>query len=290
MNEGTSTRIRLDDGRMLGFLEPGDPQGIPIFYFHGFPGSRLEARYARGEAERLGVRLIGLDRPGYGLSEVKTDRKIEDWPLDVLQLAHGLGIKRFAVLGMSGGGPYAAACALKIPNHLTATGIVCGLGPIQALKATGEMVRMNRVGLFISRRFPWAVKPVFGLACQVLRRYPERIVRHIVWKVTVPDKEALAASRLGPVLQETFRESVRNTFHGPAGDLILYGRSWGFSLQEITSRVYLWHGEKDRIVPCAMGRYLAQAIPNCQAKFYPEDGHFSIVVNHLPEILTTLAG
>jgi pimeloyl-ACP methyl ester carboxylesterase len=290
MKTGTSKRIRLHDGRTLGFLEVGDLRGRPIFYFHGFPGSRLEARFAQATAERQGVRVIGVDRPGFGLSQVKPGRTIDDWPDDVLQLAAAIGTKRFAVLGASGGGPYAVACAAKIPDHLTAAGILCGLGPIQALNDTANMMRINRIGLLLARHFPWATRPIFAIAALGLRHFPDRIVRQIASRAPDPDKEALATSTLGLVLRDSFWESVGHSLHGPAEDLILYGRPWGFRLQEITSRVYVWHGEKDRIVPCSIGRYLAQSIPGCRAIFYPEDGHFSIFLNHLPEILATLAG
>ena len=104
-------QFTLPDGRSLGYAAYGDPQGKPLFFFHGFPSSRLEAQFTEGVAGRLGARIIAIDRPGFGRSDFKKERRIRDWPDDVLALADALGIDRFAVLGVSGGGPYAAACA-----------------------------------------------------------------------------------------------------------------------------------------------------------------------------------
>src|SRR5437899_8680089 len=96
-------QIRLADGRQLGFAEYGDLRGRPLFYFHGWPSSRLEPRTGQNICAGLGVRMIAPDRPGYGLSDFKPRRTIPDWVSDVQELADHLDVKRFAVLGVSGG-------------------------------------------------------------------------------------------------------------------------------------------------------------------------------------------
>src|SRR5262245_6028460 len=103
----TIQTLKLKDGRNLGFAQFGADSAPPVFYFHGWPGSRLEA----GFFEIPGVQMIGVDRPGYGLSDPHPKRKLADWPNDVAALADHLGFGKFAIVGMSGGGPYAAACA-----------------------------------------------------------------------------------------------------------------------------------------------------------------------------------
>jgi len=105
--------LRLNDGRLLGYAEFGDPGGTPVMFFHGFPGSRLEGALGHEAAERAAVRMICIDRPGMGLSTFQPGRRMLDWPADVAALADALGIGRFAVGGVSGGGPYAAVCALR---------------------------------------------------------------------------------------------------------------------------------------------------------------------------------
>ena len=125
-NDRNNQHIKLKDGRALGYAEYGAPEGKPIFYFHGFPGSRLDWMLSDSDnsANELNARIIAVDRPGMGLSDFKRDRKILDWPDDVVELADILQIERFSVLGISGGGPYTFACAFKIPERLTRTAIV----------------------------------------------------------------------------------------------------------------------------------------------------------------------
>jgi pimeloyl-ACP methyl ester carboxylesterase len=98
-------QLVLRDGRRLGYAQYGQPDGEPIVYFHGHPGSRLEARLAHEPAAAPGLRVIALDRPGYGLSDFLPGRAITDWPADVTAAADALGIGRFSVAGASGGGP-----------------------------------------------------------------------------------------------------------------------------------------------------------------------------------------
>ena len=133
-NARIDQQIKLQDGRMLGYAEYGVPDGMPVFYFHGFPSSRLDWQFFDCEdpVTELNARVIAADRPGFGLSDFQRGRRILGWPDDVAELADALQIDRFAVLGVSGGGPYAAACAFGIPGRLTWTGIVCGMGPSDA--------------------------------------------------------------------------------------------------------------------------------------------------------------
>jgi pimeloyl-ACP methyl ester carboxylesterase len=118
--------VDLPDGRRLGVTDVGDPEGVPVLYFHGVPGSRLDFTSERyDEALRAaGVRFIAADRPGFGLSDPKPGRGHADWPADVSALADSLELDRFAVLGYSRGGHYALACAALIPDRLTAVGLL----------------------------------------------------------------------------------------------------------------------------------------------------------------------
>ena len=129
-----SKTVKLKDGRTLGYAEYSKLDGKPIFYFHGFLGSRLDWPFSdiKNSAAKLNAHIIAVDRPGMGLSDFKNSRGILDWPDDVIELANALKLDRFAVLGISGGRPYACACAYKIPQRLTDTAIVCGMCPREA--------------------------------------------------------------------------------------------------------------------------------------------------------------
>src|SRR3990167_4594035 len=123
--------IILPDGRLLGFAEYGDPSGAPILYFHGFPGSRLEAQRFHERALAHHYRLIGIDRPGMGLSSIDKQRTFISWAADVAHFADSLGIEKFSIVGHSGGAPFIAACAYAIPHRINGIAIVSGMGPLE---------------------------------------------------------------------------------------------------------------------------------------------------------------
>ena len=125
MNKTTEKYLKLPDGRQLCYAEYGHPEGLPIFVFHGNPNSRLLWSVIPGSPFLPNIRLIAPDRPGYGQTDfVEGVTTLENWPNDVVALADTLGIEKFAIFGPSGGGPFALACAWKIPERLTSVGIV----------------------------------------------------------------------------------------------------------------------------------------------------------------------
>jgi pimeloyl-ACP methyl ester carboxylesterase len=195
-----------------------------------------------------------------------------------------MGIDRFSILGVSGGGPYAAACACKIPHRLDRVGIICGMGPVDVPGLMQDMPWMHRQGLRQAGRSPTIAAALYPFAAFFFRNYPERMLTILSAKVAEPDKIALKNMELIQVLSASFREAFRNSLRWPATDAVLYSRPWGFPLEDIDITVYLWHGKNDRIVPPEMGRYMARAIPNCHVTFYPHEGHFSILLNRIREI------
>jgi len=262
---------------------------MPVFYFHGFPGSRFEARLAEQEAAARGIRLISIDRPGYGLSDVERHRTLLDWADDTVQLADFLGVQRFSVIGVSGGGPYAAACAFKIPHRLNLAAVVCGLGPVVPRGGKNSAVGLTISGLRLAGRFPIFPRLMLPAAALMYRDHPQLMLALISRRFPESDRRALQIPRLHRLVCDSFREAFRRSLLWPARDVVLYGRDWGFRLQDIRIPVRLWHGEQDVVVPPAMGHRLADEIPACRAVFTPDDGHFSIIVNHLPEVLEALA-
>lgn len=284
----TDQRVRLADGRDLGWASFGDPAGPPILLFHGFPGSRLDGRLADEAARKAGTHIIAVDRPGYGLSDFKPGRRIADWPDDVVELADSLGLERFAAMGISGGGPYAAACARFISKRLSAAAIVCGVGPFDAPGATEGMSLQNRLVFGVSRWAPGLI----GLAMRPMRKLardrPEKFVARIQSSLPDIDKEVVGRPQIRDAMVASSLEASRQGMRGISQEAGLYARPWGFELTEIPMRVHLFQGEKDRNVPPVMGRFQAAAIPDCQAHFFPEDGHMSLAVDRQPEILACL--
>jgi pimeloyl-ACP methyl ester carboxylesterase len=281
--------IRLHDGRRLGYADYGDPAGKPIFYFSGGIGSRLQAAPAETQPLIPGVRLIGVDRPGLGLSDFQPGRRIVDWPDDVRQLADALSLKQFAVLGVSAGGPYALSCACKIPDRLTGCGLVAGALPPERIGGLRWMYELYHW-------FPWVMRFVYWWTTA---RYVGKDERQ--WEALVtrpvrishaypPSDRALwsdPALRRRSLMErlEAFRQGTR----GPVYEAGLWGQPWGFRVEEISfRRIFVWHGELDRIVPAPAVRAMLEKLPSSEAKFYPRDGH-SVGSYHWEEILRRMA-
>lgn len=288
MPEHTSGQtLPLRDGRTLGFAVYGDPDGKPGLYLHGFPGTRLEARIADAAAARLGIRIIAPDRPGFGLSDFKPGRTIADWTDDLLDAADALGIDRFSVIGLSGGGPYAAACALRIPHRLTSVAIVSSMGPVHIPGATDGMSRQARLFFALARRLPSITRPAMWWLGRQARRDAGRLLDSMSHGLPATDRAVLARPEVRAGLQDDIAEAFRRGSRGAAWELYLLARPWGFRPEEIRMQVNLWHGEADVSVPPSMGRYLASAIPNCHARFCPGEGHL-LAVNRMEEIQAAL--
>ena len=277
-------QISLQDGRALGYAEFGPPDGFPVFYFHGFPSSRLDWQLVSEDSllQDVNVRIIAPDRPGYGLSDFLNGRKLFDWPDDVLELANTLQIYRFGVLGISGGGPYAAACASKIRDRLTKSGIVCGMGP-------SEAPGMKDGGSWKLPGTPALIRRVILLLTSMgIQRDPDQFISQSKETFAVPDQQLLDQPEMAAFFLAGMREALREGIKGANHEAALYTRPWGFNLQDIQTGVHLWHGAQDLNVPISVGRYVSETIQNCEAKFYENEGHLTLPRNHMHAILTPL--
>jgi pimeloyl-ACP methyl ester carboxylesterase len=147
--------ILLTDSRRLAYCDYGPLTGFPVFYFHGTPGSRLEAQLADQAARQHDIRLLALDRPGIGRSDLQPGRKLLDWPQDMAATADQLGLDRFGVIGFSGGGPYALACAYALPERLNFVALVGSWAPVAAeSELWAAMAPLDRFFGRLSRRAP----------------------------------------------------------------------------------------------------------------------------------------
>jgi pimeloyl-ACP methyl ester carboxylesterase len=290
MSYRTENTIKLRDGRTLGYAEYGDPGGRPVLHFHGLPSSRYEGSRAEAIeiATRLSARVIVVERPGFGLSDFKEGRAIADWPDDVVELADALQLERFAVTGLSGGGPYVAACAWKIPQRLVRAGIISGVSPLDAPGAFEGMNKSDRQSYDLARSAPWLLRAIYWWVARDLRRDPGKFFSQYGKELSESDRAALVQADFLDMLGKMSAEAFHAGARGVTRDHVLLTRPWGFSLQDITMPVFLWQGEQDKVVPPSQGRYFAENIPNCQSKFYPNEGHFSLSANCYEEILGTI--
>lgn len=280
--------LRLPDGRRLCFAEYGAPAGRPLMFFHGTPGARLLAGVAHGAARRLKVRLIAPERPGFGHSDFQPGRRIAAWPDDVMALADALGLARFAVVGVSGGGPHALACAWRYPDRVDVVGIVSGMVPLADPSDDAAAPDGRRYpSLALLRGAPWLLRGGLAVAGPVVRRWPGRALDLLAARAPAADRALLARPEVRAALVDDLREALRCGGRGAGQELTLFGRPWGFRPADVRVPVELWHGEADRQVPVALARRLAREIPDCRARFLPAAGHFWLL-DHSTEVLTTL--
>jgi len=282
----TALQFTLPDGRQLGYAELGRPDGIPVFYNHGFPASRLEARLVETEATKLDVRLLAVDRPGFGLSSPQPGRSLLDWPADLADLADHLGLPSFAMLGVSGGGPATLACASRLKDRLTAVTLACGLGPIADPKLLRQMHWPARCSFGMARSVPRFSRFLFGTCIgPLLGRYPALTVRLL----TVAAPQADAAVLQDPAIREKLADSMREAFrqggHGPTAELALLANPWPFDVAEIKLPVEIWHGRLDATVPFRHCEVLAERLAAARCREFLLDGHFSMPIRNAAGIL-----
>ena len=278
---------KLPDGRVLAYQEYGDLHGRPVFFFHGTPGSRL-FRPPDEVTGSLGIRLICVDRPGYGGSTFLPRRQILDWPKDVSALADALGIHTFAVAGHSGGGPYALACAYCLPERVPAAVILSGAGPVDAPGAVEGLTPLHALAFRIGKYSPWwLTRTLTWLFFRKSAADPARAMDLDARDRSAADEEVLRIPGVRENCIESDIEAYKQGLTGFAWEVRLLTRPWKFDLEKITVPVYLWHGTQDDFTTVSMARYISEKIPNCNAHIYKEEGHM-LLIPHWKEVLSTL--
>jgi pimeloyl-ACP methyl ester carboxylesterase len=286
---GAPKFVTLPGGRRLAYTEFGDPQGKPVLYCHGHPGSRLDPAMFPGELLRQhGLRLISPDRPGMGYSDFLPARQIVDWPADAAALLDGLGIQRAGLLSISAGGPFAAAAAWALPERVSKLALVSSVGRFELPGAT-EGMGPGLMYFRMARYLPWLAQLQLRLMALGVNSNPDKVAVQVKGSLPPPDLAAMERPGVFAAFLNTMAEFLRQGPRPTAHEAGLFMRPWGFPLDQIRIPVFLWHGEADRNAPVAMGLELAKRIPNCTGRFLPGEGHFSLALNYADEILGVLA-
>ncbi|NNC75999.1 MAG: alpha/beta hydrolase, partial [Acidimicrobiia bacterium] len=244
----------------------------PLIYCHGFPTNRIEYEVVNQEVENAGLsaRVVVLDRPGYGSSSFQPGRKLLDWPNDVAEAADQLGIEEFAVLGTSGGGPYALACAAAMPDRVTRLGLVVAVGPADA-----PGMDRSLIGTSISR-FGLVRRIQFGLTAMGLNKgRDDQILDQTIASLGEVDRPFLTDAARKDWFLRMMREALKQGGRPAAYDAGIYLDSWGLDVSAVTTETHLWYGGGDETVPAQVGEWLAGQLPNSNLVVWPEHGHFT---------------
>ena len=288
--------LRLPDGRRAHYWEGGDPDGPAVVFFHGCPDTRLAARSGDDAARRVGVRLVAVSRPGYGLSDPAASGHLSVAD-DTAAVADLLGIDRFAVLGMSVGGPYALACAVAHAERVTAAGVVAAPALVPALDppwprddlSLEQQEFFTRLARSPVEECVELVRPEFeAYVAGIAPADPDDAALVARWVGALPPLDAELVSAL-PVhdVAEQGRESVGRT-DGYLRDAAVSFRDWEFDPAQVGCPTFLWYGELDQQVSLRNARWLEQHLPNASLVVREDSAHLGTLWNHWEDVLTTL--
>lgn len=284
--EGTVT---VAAGRRYGFAEFGPADGRPIVWMHGTPGARRQIpEDARVAAAELGLRIVGIDRPGVGASSAHLHDGLLDVAAEIGEVSEQLGLHRFAMIGLSGGGPYVLACCALFPDRVAVAGILGGMAPtegdgraeggvINQLSGLAPLVARLRIPLSIMLTAGlWALRPVASPVFDLYARMSPEGDRRVF------ERPEIKAMFLDDLLRGS-RTGLAALFY----DFVLISRPWGFSPSEITVPVRWWHGDADNLVPLEHGRLMVSLIPDAELFVRPGESHLG-GLGAAEEVLATL--
>jgi pimeloyl-ACP methyl ester carboxylesterase len=268
----------------------GDPAGIPVFLLHGTPGSRWGPRPRGQVLHRLGVRLIAFDRPGYGSSNRLAGRRVADVASDVAAIADKYELEKFAVVGRSGGGPHALACAALLPHRTTRAAVLVGLAPPGAdgLDWFDGMAQSNVIDFTAAASGHDPIAARLTAAAESIRADPASLIDRLQAELPDSDRRVVADHGIRSMLLRNYAEALRISPDGWIDDVLAFCSPWGFDPAAVGVPVRLWHGESDVFSPASHARWLANRIPGATVLVQEGAAHFG-ALDVLPDILGWLA-
>lgn len=277
--------VKLPGDRLLSVELSGDPHGQPVFLHHGTPGSGNGPKPRDFVLYGLGVHLISYSRPGYGGSTRSPGRTVAAAAGDVERIADDLGLDRFAVLGRSGGGPHALACAALLPDRITRAAALVSVAPPDAegLDWYGHMVDSNVSAYQTADADEPRLKEQLRLRADRVRSDPSYLIEQLRAEMTQADLHIVDNVAIRNLLLRTYREALEKGPHGWIDDVLALRGDWGFRPEEIRVPVRLWHGADDQFAPVSHTRWLADHIPAATIEVQHGAAHFGAlqVIPHL---------
>jgi pimeloyl-ACP methyl ester carboxylesterase len=247
---------------------------VVIFAFHGLPGSRLQVHPDESIARNAGARVIHVERPGFGLSDAAPGRRLRDWADDIGKLADHLQVEHFAITGVSGGGPFACACAARLGDRVISAAIISSVGPPHVMLSSRSWA--VRTGFRLATTAPWILAPPLAIAGAAARHAPGFFFARLLERLPLCDREILRRPAMMAMLREATAEAFRQGHLGFLADLCLEARPWDIDLAKVSCPVALWQGGCDTIVPPSAAAALAASIPHATLKMFPDAGHFFV--------------
>ena len=262
----------LPDGRRLGAAEFGPRARVPIVYLHGFLGSRLEP----GIGKAIRVNTIGVDRPGYGRSDLQPQPSLAAFGRDVRAELDALGVERCVVVGASTGAPYALAAAAALGRRVARLVLLAGVGGPEVLQRAGGgvdvIVRFARRGL-LRRWFRFARRSGLDRALLGLGIASEAgpLARHGLSPAAVHER-----------MLQSLRCGSGPSLPGAEADARLLIRPWDLDTTPLTADTLIRHGGDDPVVPVDHARWYADRLPGARLELVPGEHHLSLCFASVP--------
>lgn len=269
----------LPDGRELRYRVTESERGASVLLLTGTPSAGIAPRAAIAAAAERGLRLVTYSRPGYEDSTRLPERSVADCVPDVEALAVGLELEPLYVVGWSGGGPHALACAALLPGRKRAAATLAGVAPWDAdglawLDGMGpENVDEFRAALAGEKALRSALAEQRAELAQVTG---DQVAEALGGLVADVDRSALDGE-LADYIATGFRKAVSTGIDGWVDDDLAFARGWGFSLDAIGVPITVWQGDEDRMVPFAHGEWLSERVPGAAPRLLSGEGHISLV-------------
>ena len=278
--------ITTSDGRTLTVREGGDPNGVPVLTISGTPGSSTMYEPHLQDATQRGIRLFSYDRPGYGGSTRHEGRVVADCASDVVAVCDALGVGRFCVWGISGGGPHTLAAAALLPDRVAAAAVLASVAPYDGagLDFFAGMGDQNVVEFKLARDDDEGHRAAAARdRADLLAAKPEQLVE--LWQTLLgPSDREVATTELAAFLLQHIRAGIEPSGDGWFDDDLVFVRPWGFDLATIRVPVLLLQGEQDKFVPYGHGVWLSEHIPGVEARLTAGDGHLTLAEYRVPEV------
>jgi pimeloyl-ACP methyl ester carboxylesterase len=284
----TDHTLSLPDGRTVGFVDYGPEDGTAVLWCHGGPGSRLEPAAFASDAAEAGLRIVGIDRPGYGFSSPKPDRSIADWVPDGLAVADALGIDRFVTVGCSTGGAYALALAAMAPARVIGVVACCALTDMRWAPGRATMSGPASIGIWeaSSRDAAMAIAlETFGEDGSKMLAVGDAPAVELAPSDMALFADPAFVAGMASAIPAMFAQGVE----GYVDDRRADGPGWqSFDAGAITCPVIVVHGGSDTICAAVQAAHTAEIVPNAELRVSPELGHFSVLSQVQPAVLDLL--
>jgi pimeloyl-ACP methyl ester carboxylesterase len=283
--KATSDIIRVAEGQRVAVRHYGDPNGSPLFFFHGWPSDASQGQLLDAAAKAHGFHVLAVDRPGFGKSDAQPGRRLTDWPPIVAAIADHYGYRRFAVSGVSGGGPYALVTGWALPQRVSSVTVVSCATPLAPGEDPAGVAPHYRALLSAYQDNPDSVRRFFRATKPVLVAMPTPVWWLMTVALPAPDRAALSNPSTFATVCAGFRNGWRAGRDGVFEDAALNAKPWGFPPEKMRVPVTFWHGAQDRNFRPASAQHLASRVPGAQIRIVENEAHFSLPLRKIDLIV-----